>query len=230
MKKSWKLVAALLLAVSPVATISTNMGNSTNSVVNAAKRPVKKHKRAGKKHKRINHRARALKQFKTALAPYRTVGIAVKPSDPLYKDIIQGIKAWNDTGVYTFKITHKKHIYDNDIQIHTAYMPDDYAAGETGSAIMPDSSKYLTKDENNILSFYPSDITLNTYFCNPITDQQRVTVVVHELGHAIGLNHNKQQSIMNIHIDPNTHNPIDYNFDKPTPYDIAKIKEIYREK
>lgn len=85
----------------------------------------------------------------------------------------------------------------------------------------------MTPNENDVLLYWPANIVINLSY--QLTDRQAVTVIVHELDHAIGLKHNDNpQSIMDINIG-DTGNPIDYNFDKPTPADIAKVKELYNE-
>lgn len=232
MKKIWKFMIALLLVVSPVVAVSVSTANN-NSVVSAASKTAKRHKRVvkqkkHKKRKRLSQRDWARRTYKKELTPYRTVGINLDESDPLYKDIIQGINAWNATGVYTFKVTNKEY---NDIWIETDESTWDVGiAARTMSFPLAPGSVYLNKDENRILKFDPAHIFLHTRNMEDMTDRQKVTVVVHELGHAIGLKHNYQQSIMSIAEDPNTYSTVGYNFDKPTPYDIAKVKQMYREK
>lgn len=109
MKKILQFLIAIMFAVSPVISVGTTNNIST---VNAAK--VKKHShvkhrkhksRKHKKHRRkkvtfASKRAATLKEYQDGLKPYRTIKINVPESDPYYKDIIAGINAWNDTGVF----------------------------------------------------------------------------------------------------------------------------------
>lgn len=121
------------------------------------------------------------------------------------------INAWNDTGSFTFTETNKKK--NAQITIEPMFDPDTDAAGQARITYNP-KTKLLSK----------AKIQLNVYYLQNFiyyyTYQRIVNTVEHELGHAIGLNHNKGKSVMY---------PAGsiYSIE---PQDVAKVKQIYHEK
>lgn len=232
------LAAAALLAVSPVVAVSVS-ATSSSSVVNAAKKVTKKHKHVvkRKKHKRVikhkrnkrsyaaSMRAEDLRDYGPAFKPYRTIDIQVKKSSPWYNAIIQGIKAWNDTGVYHFEITNDESANITFVALPSSELYNTLAFGETVPLEGSIYSKYLTKRENKMVEFYDSVIRLNSD-CNDSLYDSHVRTVEHELGHAIGMDHYEGKDDTMSVMSPYTFADIT----KPTPYDIAKTKQMYKEK
>ncbi|WEV51287.1 matrixin family metalloprotease [Lactobacillus sp. ESL0731] len=118
------------------------------------------------------------------------------------------ISAWNDTGSFTFTQTSKKK--QAQITIGPSFDPDTKATGLTGITYNPKTKQ-----------LYKAKIKLNVYYLlNPMYDytyQRIINTVEHELGHAIGLNHNKGKSVM---YPAGSIYPIE-------PQDVAKVKQIY---
>ncbi|WP_288558197.1 hypothetical protein [uncultured Lactobacillus sp.] len=199
MKKTrfFALLTAGIIAVSPVATI---FSNQTTTTVLASKKP-KKHIAAWKKRPIWEKRKNAYLQANYRI-PLRTVHINFSKSKPLYKKVVESVKAWNATGCYTFIFTKKKEANVNIF---------DTLDGEAllGLTIKPGS--------------YYSTIQLN-----PLTISEEInsdvdpalSTIEHELGHAIGIKHNnKEESVMSTK-----------DLYLIQPCDVQNVKKLYHEK
>ncbi len=120
--------------------------------------------------------------------PEATVYLDLDGNKNLLSASDEAIKAWNNTGAFTFvKIDNKKNA---DIVVEQIYNPNSDYAGYT-------TFHYYLK--NDIL--FSADTKLNTYYLDNFSSynysyQRVVNTVEHELGHAIGLKHNTNQSVM----------------------------------
>ena len=141
--------------------------------------------------------------------PEATVYIDLK-NPTLYNDAINGLKSWNNTGAFTFKTTNNKK--DAQIIIKSMDRSNTNAAG-------------LTNTEYNSLTGYliHATVQLNSYYLlNPAynySNDRIINTVEHELGHAIGLDHQNGISVMY----PQG------SFYTIQPTDVENVKKIYHE-
>lgn len=140
-----------------------------------------------------------------------TATVYVDLSNPVLKNATNtAIQQWNQTGAFTFKLTHNRQ--QADIIVKAIDEDDDGAAG-------------LTQVEANTLTGYFEHATVDLnahYLLNPTygySQQRIVNTAEHELGHAIGLQHNKGQSVMQ---------PAG-SFYTIQPVDIQNVKALYRQ-
>ena len=141
--------------------------------------------------------------------PEATVYIDLK-NPTLYNAATNGLKSWNNTGAFTFKTTNNKK--DAQIVIKSMDRSNTNAAG-------------LTNTEYNSLTGYliHATVQLNSYYLlNPAynySNDRIINTVEHELGHAIGLDHQNGISVMY----PQG------SFYTIQPTDVENVKKIYHE-
>lgn len=153
-----------------------------------------------------------------ALKPYRTVYIDLNKDDPLYQTAQEAINDWNATGAITFSLVNNKN--QANIVIKTTNQPDQSWGGQ---------DVYFDEDaktKKGILSErYHSTINYNTAHNEHGGEK---IVLEHELGHAIGLDHNHEQSIMNVDEGSNG-DAVMFSFNTVQPADIANVKRMFDE-
>ncbi|KRL63374.1 matrixin domain protein [Lactobacillus psittaci DSM 15354] len=128
----------------------------------------------------------------------------------LYNASVEAINSWNNTGSFTFTLTQNKK--NANIIIKT--MDDDTtnAAGLTSTSYNPITKKLL-KATVKLNSYY----LLNGWFGY---DHSRiVNTAEHELGHAIGLKHNKGVSVMYP----------EGSYYTIQPADVSNVEKLYNE-
>lgn len=156
-----------------------------------------------------------------ALQPYRTVYIDFGQDDPLYQPLMQAITEWNNTGAITFTVVNDKS--QADINVEETDKPKAYWAGLTTfhDEELGSSRKEILKSTFHATVYYNTSTN---------TDSKNEKLIFeHELGHAIGLSHNHEQSIMNDDQDANG-NSVFYSVNTIQPIDITHVKELYNEK
>ncbi len=142
--------------------------------------------------------------------PEAKVYIDISNNAQLRSAAVNAMNAWNRTGAFTFhQINDKK---DAQIVINTVDNSDTNAAGETATTYNP-ATGHLLKATVNLNRYYLQNEWYG-YSYNRI-----VNTAEHELGHAIGLNHTNNVSVM---------------YPKGSiytiqPQDIKTVKKIYHE-
>lgn len=158
------------------------------------------------------HKAKKATVKVVSKVPLTTAYISI-PDQSLYQDTLEAIKAWNDTGaIIILPVKNPRQAY---IKITSGNYGNTGWGGET-----------LT---NLGGAHTPSMIYINTYLTDQLAQRDRLIVIEHELGHALGLNHiNDRPSVMNAVLNVNGDGtssgyPIQ-------PGDVAAIKALYQEK
>lgn len=128
----------------------------------------------------------------------------------LYNAAVNAINSWNSTGAFTFKIVNSK----KNANIIIKAMNDDStnAAGLTSTSYNP-VSHHLLKAVVKLNEYY----LLNQWF--GYDNQRIVNTAEHELGHAIGLSHTKEVSVMYP----------EGSYYTIQPRDISNVKQLYGE-
>ncbi|AZN76695.1 metalloprotease [Lactobacillus acidophilus] len=124
---------------------------------------------------------------RTWARPSANIYIKIKNNPQLHKAMKQAIKNWNDTGVFKFKEVNNAanaNIIARDINNKNTT-----AAGVTSTTYNPLTGHLLT-----------ANVALNRHYLQNKTynySYQRIlNTAEHELGHAIGLNHVNNSSVM----------------------------------
>lgn len=191
------LLTAGIIAVSPVATI---FSNQTNTTVLASKK-TKKHIAAWKKRPIWEKRKNAYLQANYRI-PLRTVHINFSKSKPLYKKVVESVKAWNATGCYTFIFTKKKEANVNVFDTLD------------GEGLLGLTTKF--GPDYSIIQLNP--LTISEEINSDV--DPALSTIEHELGHAIGINHNnKEESVMSTK-----------DLYLIQPCDVQNVKKHYHEK
>ncbi|MBC6361819.1 matrixin family metalloprotease [Lactobacillus apis] len=194
-KSFYALFASITLIGSFVLNSGPNSPNSFNQITYA-----KKTKKA-KKVKKVPHR----RWNKAKASIYLDLG----KNDDLIAVTNDAIKEWNETGAFTF--TKTKNRKKAQITVVPWYNSETRYAGYT-------HWRYYVKNHRLVAS----TIQLNTYYLCDFADdaeryQQVLQAIEHELGHAMGLDHNtKVPSVM----DTEGRYPIQ-------PVDVKNVKKLY---
>lgn len=137
--------------------------------------------------------------------------VYVDTDNPVLRNAAErAIKQWNQTKVFTFRPTTSKK--DANITITAVNEDNNGAAGLTNVSM------------NSITGYYlHATVYLNSYYLlNPTfgySQQRIINTAEHELGHAIGLQHTNQRSVMQ---PAGSYNSIQ-------PLDIANVRKLYRQ-
>lgn len=140
----------------------------------------------------------------------KSATVYIDLTNPILKNATTtAIQQWNQTGAFTFKTTSSKD--DANIIVKAISENNNGAAG-------------LTQAEVNTVTgdFEHVTVELNAnYLLNPAygySQQRIVNTAEHELGHAIGLQHNNNQSVMQ---------PAG-SFYSIQPVDVQNVRAIYQ--
>lgn len=144
-------------------------------------------------------------------SPNATVYVNIKNDLQLRSASIDAIKAWNKTQAFTFQETNNKK--KAQVIISVTNDSSTNAAGETATSYNPVTG-HLINAKVQLNKFYLQNGWYG-YSYNRI-----VNTAEHELGHAIGLNHNKGVSVMYPQGSVYT----------IQPQDITNVKKLYNEK
>ena len=120
------------------------------------------------------------------------------------------MKSWNATGAFTFQLVEDK----SQANIIATEMNDSTitAAGEAES-----QTNVLTKRFTKVTVRLNAYYLLNSYY--GYSHERIVNTAAHELGHAIGLDHNESASVMQSA----------GSFYSIQPIDIQAVKELYQD-
>lgn len=178
-----KLAYALVALVALSSVFEPLIGNTSSTQVTYAK---KAKKAKGKRHKKVR-KVTSYKNWRWKEAKAK-VYIDLDNNQNLISATNDAIEAWNATGAFTFTKTKRKK--KADIVIEQVYSPNSNYAGYT-------TFNYYVKTK----ILYSALVKLNTYYLENFspydyTYDRVVNTVEHELGHAIGLKHNKGESVM----------------------------------
>lgn len=147
---------------------------------------------------------------KTWSKPEASVYIDISDNHQLRSAAIDGISAWNRTGAFLFKqVAQPKKA---KIIISAVDDTNTSAAGET-STTYNSVSGHLLKARIHLNRYYLQ----NAWY--GYSNNRIINTVEHELGHAIGLNHNKGVSVM---YPAGSYYTIQ-------PQDIKAVKKLYHE-
>lgn len=167
-------------------------------------------------------------KVKNIKKPVRTVYLKMKPKSFLYKTMKQAMKAWNNTGAFTFKQVKRQrdtNIIVTDIKRKDIPMP--------GIAFVKDDVLHIDRKAsklNPVINLNPAFLN-KSYVRKQLKDSgipadqtdlafSRLTLAIceHELGHAIGLKHYKgaKPSVMKENPDV----PIQ-------PVDVQNVRKLY---
>lgn len=119
--------------------------------------------------------------------PAASVYVNIHHNAQLRQAALAGIAAWNQTGVFHFKMAPSKK--QAQITISVINDSDTNAAGQTRTAYNPQTGR-LVKTKVQLNRFYLQNPWYN------YSHTRIVNTVEHELGHAIGLTHKKKVSVM----------------------------------
>ena len=160
--------------------------------------------------------------------PVRTVYLKMKPKNFLYQTMKQAMKAWNNTGAFTFKQVKRQrdaNIIVTDIKRKDILMPgiafvkdDVLHIGRKASKLNPVSNlnpaflnkSYVRKQLKD--SGIPADQTDLAF------SRWTLAICEHELGHAIGLKHYKGAKPSVMKENPGV--PIQ-------PVDVQNVRKLY---
>ncbi|MBV0931014.1 matrixin family metalloprotease [Lentilactobacillus sp. IMAU92037] len=117
----------------------------------------------------------------TARFPTATATINISHNSTQYKHIWErAVQAWNRTGAFTFVLTKSKAMVTSTTDTK---LSADYA----GMA-------YIVVNKQGYLSYVDTEINPVTFKVFKYSTSEMVNVAEHELGHAIGLNHNSNRA------------------------------------
>lgn len=137
--------------------------------------------------------------------------VYIETENPTFRAAYQeAIKSWNATGAFTFQLVEDK----SQANIIATEMNDSTitAAGEAES-----QTNVLTKRFTKVTVRLNAYYLLNNYY--GYSHERIVNTAAHELGHAIGLDHNESESVMQSA----------GSFYSIQPIDIQAVKELYQD-
>lgn len=167
-------------------------------------------------------------KVKNIKKPVRTVYLKMKPKSFLYKTMKQAMKAWNNTGAFTFKQVKRQrdaNIIVTDIKRKDIPMP--------GIAFVKDDVLHIDRKASKLnpvinlkLAFLNKAYVRKMLRNSNISEDQadlafsRLTLAIceHELGHAIGLKHYKGAKPSVMKENPGV--PIQ-------PVDVQNVRKLY---
>lgn len=127
----------------------------------------------------------------------------------LYNAFVSAIKQWNNTGAFTFKIVNDK----KDADIVGKLMENNDGTAGTTDTTTDEQTKRIIK----------ATVYLNRYYLESATygysEQRIINTAEHELGHAIGLDHTDEVSVMQ---------PAG-SYYTIQPRDVDVVKKLYQE-
>lgn len=142
--------------------------------------------------------------------PNNTATVYIDIDDStLYNAFVSAIKQWNNTGAFTFKIVNDK----KDADIVGKLMENDDGTAGTTDTTTDEQTKRIIK----------ATVYLNRYYLESATygysEQRIINTAEHELGHAIGLDHTDEVSVMQ---------PAG-SYYTIQPRDVDVVKKLYQE-